>query len=50
VNTKLVTGWDDARFPTVRGILRHGMTVQGLQQYVRTTTTTKKTPKKLLNN
>lgn len=25
---------DDARFPTVRGILRHGMTVTGLKQFI----------------
>lgn len=29
-----VDGWDDARFPTVRGILRHGMTVAGLKQFI----------------
>ena len=29
-----VDGWDDARFPTVRGVLRHGMTVEGLKQFI----------------
>ena len=25
---------DDPRFPTVRGVLRHGMTVEGLKQFI----------------
>lgn len=29
----LVSGWDDPRFPTVRGILRRGMTVEALRTY-----------------
>ncbi|XP_065222685.1 bifunctional glutamate/proline--tRNA ligase-like [Planococcus citri] len=29
-----VDGWDDARFPTVRGILRRGMTVTALKQFI----------------
>nr|KAJ3422561.1 hypothetical protein HK105_007543 [Polyrhizophydium stewartii] len=29
-----VSGWDDPRFPTVRGILRRGMTIQALRQYI----------------
>lgn len=34
VEQGLVEGWDDPRFPTVRGILRHGMTVEGLKQFI----------------
>jgi glutamyl-tRNA synthetase len=34
VDNKYVTGWDDPRFPTVRGILRRGMTVQALKKYI----------------
>ncbi|KIJ35702.1 hypothetical protein M422DRAFT_180403, partial [Sphaerobolus stellatus SS14] len=30
----LVRGWDDARFPTVRGIRRRGLTVEALRQYM----------------
>ena len=30
----LVTGWDDPRFPTVRGIRRRGMTIEALTQYM----------------
>lgn len=29
-----VTGWDDPRFPTVRGIRRRGMTVDCIQQFI----------------
>jgi bifunctional glutamyl/prolyl-tRNA synthetase len=29
-----VDGWSDPRFPTVRGILRHGMTVEGLRNFI----------------
>ncbi|KAL4400536.1 glutamate--tRNA ligase [Malassezia pachydermatis] len=29
-----VTGWDDPRFPTVRGIRRRGMTIECIQQFI----------------
>ncbi|XP_071575790.1 bifunctional glutamate/proline--tRNA ligase-like isoform X2 [Temnothorax nylanderi] len=34
VNEGLVDGWDDPRFPTVRGILRRGMKFEVLEQFV----------------
>ncbi|KAL1129823.1 hypothetical protein AAG570_012767 [Ranatra chinensis] len=34
VENGYVDGWDDPRLPTVRGILRRGMTVEGLKQFV----------------
>ncbi|KAI8822661.1 tRNA synthetases class I, catalytic domain-containing protein [Fimicolochytrium jonesii] len=34
VNEGVVTGWDDPRFPTVRGIRRRGMTIEALRQYI----------------
>ncbi|KAF5270207.1 hypothetical protein FQA39_LY08421 [Lamprigera yunnana] len=34
VENNLVDGWDDPRFPTVRGIIRRGMTVEGLKQFI----------------
>ncbi|KAJ3258761.1 hypothetical protein HK103_003355 [Boothiomyces macroporosus] len=34
VEENLVTGWDDPRFPTVRGIRRRGMTIDALRQYI----------------
>ncbi|KAF5315925.1 hypothetical protein D9611_004790 [Ephemerocybe angulata] len=34
VDNKHVGGWDDPRFPTVRGIRRRGMTVEALKQFM----------------
>lgn len=34
VNENRVTGWDDPRFPTVRGIRRRGMTIEALREYI----------------
>jgi len=34
VNEKLVTGWDDARFPTVRGVVRRGISIPALKKYI----------------
>ena len=34
VDNKHVRGWDDPRFPTVRGIRRRGMTVEALTQFM----------------
>ena len=36
VENKLVPGWDDPRFPTVRGVLRRGMTIDALREFVLT--------------
>jgi glutamyl-tRNA synthetase len=34
VKTGRVGGWDDPRFPTVRGILRRGLTLPALREYI----------------
>lgn len=34
VDSGVVTGWDDPRMPTVRGILRRGLTVQALREFM----------------
>ncbi|KAF8913586.1 glutamate-tRNA ligase [Mucidula mucida] len=34
VNRGIVRGWDDPRFPTVRGIRRRGLTIEALHQFM----------------
>ncbi|KAL0946792.1 hypothetical protein HGRIS_012965 [Hohenbuehelia grisea] len=34
VDKGIVSGWDDPRFPTVRGIRRRGLTVEAITQYM----------------
>lgn len=34
VDEGIVDGWDDPRMPTVRGIMRRGLTVEGLKQFI----------------
>ncbi|KAJ5067549.1 glutamate--tRNA ligase cytoplasmic [Anaeramoeba ignava] len=34
VQNKKTNGWDDPRFPTIRGVMRRGMTVEALQYFI----------------
>lgn len=34
VDNGLIDGWDDPRLPTVRGLLRCGLTAEGLKQFI----------------
>ena len=34
VDENIVSGWDDARMPTVRGVLRRGLTVEALKMFI----------------
>ena len=34
VENNYVTGWDDARFPTVRGVIRRGINVDALRSFI----------------
>lgn len=34
VDTNKVDGWNDPRFPTVQGMLRRGLTLEALKEYI----------------
>ncbi|EEB13371.1 prolyl-tRNA synthetase, putative [Pediculus humanus corporis] len=34
VDNKIVESWEDPRLPTVRGVVRRGLTVEGLKQFI----------------
>uniref|UniRef100_A0AC34G220 Glutamyl/glutaminyl-tRNA synthetase class Ib catalytic domain-containing protein n=1 Tax=Panagrolaimus sp. ES5 TaxID=591445 RepID=A0AC34G220_9BILA len=34
VDEGIIEGWDDPRLPTLRGILRRGLTIEGLKQFI----------------
>lgn len=34
VETDRVLGWDDPRFPTVQGLLRRGLTLEALKEFI----------------
>ena len=34
VENNIVTGWDDARFPTIRGVTRRGLNVAALRKFI----------------
>ena len=34
VDLKVVDGWNDPRFPTLRGIIRRGVTVEALTEFM----------------